>query len=157
MDTIVPAADTEIEHSPGAAARSLTLRPARRPRRSTFYDLTFKELETWLVDQGEPAFRAKQLGLLLPQKASPGATHKQTGLAIRSGILQFQVVGLDATEYALACFFLGEPDTPLDPRQITTRPRNLLQPFQLVGQLHFALQKDPALGNLYGELLVQKV
>jgi hypothetical protein len=104
-----------------------------------------------------PAYDAKRLGLPLPQKASPGATHTQTGLPIRSGILRFQVEGLDATEYAIACFFLGDPDTPADPRQPATLPQNLLQPFQLVGRLRFALQQDPALGNLYGELVVETV
>jgi hypothetical protein len=64
---------------------------------------------------------------------------------------------MDTTEYAIACFFLGDPDTPVNPRQVATFPRNLLQPFQLLGRLRFALQMDPALGNLYGELVVEKV
>ena len=76
--------------------------------------------ETFLVDSGTeittfPAALARSLGLPLPLKASPGAVHAQTGLEIRSGFLRFQVVGMDATEYALACFFLGDPNTPPPP------------------------------------------
>jgi hypothetical protein len=35
-------------------------------------------------------------------------------------------------------------------------PRNLLQPFSLLDQLRFTLDKDPGLGNLYGELVIEK-
>jgi hypothetical protein len=104
-----------------------------------------------------PASEAKRLGLPFPQQANPGAIHTQTGLVIRSGVLRFRIVGMDATEYAIACLFLGDPDTPPDPRQAASLPRQLLQPFQLLDHLRFMLQKDPALGNLYGELVLEKV
>jgi hypothetical protein len=104
-----------------------------------------------------PAYDAKQQGLPISRKANPDATHTQTGLSIRSGVLRFRIVGMDATEHAIACLFLGDQDTPPDPRQAATLPRKLLQPFQLLDQLRFTLQKDPALGNLYGELVVEKV
>ena len=58
-----------------------------------------------------PAFRAKQLGLPMPQRASRGATHTQTGLEIRSGLLRFRIIGMDLTEYAASRFFLGDPNT----------------------------------------------
>jgi hypothetical protein len=64
---------------------------------------------------------------------------------------------MDATVYAIACFFLGDPDTPADPGQPATVPPSLLQPLQLLGRLHFAMQKDPSLRNLYGELVVETV
>ena len=104
-----------------------------------------------------PAHEAKQFGIPLPQSPSPGATHAQTGLAIRSGLLRFRVLGMDLTEYVVPCLFLGDPDTPPDPRQPATFPRKLLQPFSLLGRLRFTLDKDPALGNLYGELVIEKI
>jgi hypothetical protein len=84
--------------------------------------------ETFRVDSGSemstmPAYRARQLGLPIPQKAAPGATHTQTGLAIRSGYLRVKVVGMDPNEYAVPCFFLGDPTTPSDPNAPSaTRP-----------------------------------
>jgi hypothetical protein len=102
------------------------------------------------------AYRAKLLGLPLPQRPSPGAVHAQTGLACRSGLLRFRVVGLDPTEYFVPCLFLGDPDTPPDPRQAASLPRKLLQPFALLDRLRFTADKDPARGNMYGELVVEK-
>jgi hypothetical protein len=102
-----------------------------------------------------PAYLAKKRHLPSPQRATAGARHVQTGLAIRSGILSFRIVGMDATEYAVACLFLGDPDNPPSP-QAPIAPK-LLQPFQLLGQLRFVFEKDPALGNAYGELVIEKV
>jgi hypothetical protein len=72
--------------------------------------------ETFRVDTATdittfPAHRAKRLNLPIPIKAATGATHTQTGLEIRSGLLDFRTHGMDATEYAVACFFLGDPLT----------------------------------------------
>lgn len=103
-----------------------------------------------------PAYEAKQLGIPVPSAASPGAVHAQTGLPIRSGLFRFRVAGMDPTEYAVPCFFLGDPDTPPDPRQPRTYPRNLLQPLSLLDRLRVTLDKDPALGNLHGEVVVEK-
>ena len=103
------------------------------------------------------AYDAKRLGLPMPANAAPGVVHAQTGLEIRSGILRFRINGMDATEYAVFCLFLGDPDTPPDPLQKAALPRKLLQPLQLVDKLKFTEQKDPALGNLYGELVIEKV
>jgi hypothetical protein len=103
-----------------------------------------------------PAFDAKQMGLPLPAQPSLGVTHAQTGLAIRSGLLRFRIDGMDATEYTVACFFLGDPDTPSSPSQMARLPRALLQPFQLVDRLRFILDKDPMAGSLYGDLVIVK-
>jgi hypothetical protein len=103
-----------------------------------------------------PAYDAKQLGLPLPQQANAGAVHTQTGLVIRSGFLRFRVGGMDQTEYPVPCLFLGDPDTPPDSARPALLPRNLLQPLALLDWLRFTLEKDPALGNLYGELVVEK-
>jgi hypothetical protein len=102
-----------------------------------------------------PAYEARRLGLPIPQKAA-GATHVQTGLAIRSGILRFRIVGMDPTEYVVPCLFLGDPDTPPDASRLATLPRMLVQPFALLGQLRFTVDRDPATGTLYGELVVEK-
>src|SRR4051794_21809733 len=72
--------------------------------------------EEFRVDTGTdvstfPAHLGKQLNLPMPIRAARGATHAQTGLEIRSGVLRFQIDGMDATEYVVPCFFLGDPDT----------------------------------------------
>lgn len=118
--------------------------------------------EEFRVDTGAdlttfPAYDAKQLGIPIPGSPAAGVTHTQTGLEIRSGILRFRIDGMDATEYAIFCLFLGDPDTPPNAAQKATLPRKLLQPLQLVDRLRFTEQKDPTLGNLYGEMVIEKV
>jgi hypothetical protein len=117
--------------------------------------------ETFRVDTGTdlttfPAYLARQLDLPMPARAAAGAVHVQTGLEIRSGILRFQVAGMDATEYVVPCLFLGDPTTPPDLSRPALIPSKLLQPFHLLEHLRFTLRKDPAVGPLYGELLVEK-
>jgi hypothetical protein len=102
-----------------------------------------------------PAYDAKQLSLPMPQKAAAGAVHSQTGLEIRSGFLQFQIVGMDQTEYVTPCLFLGDPNTPAI-GQRATLPRKLLQPLALLDQLRFTMDRDPRAGTLDGELLIEK-
>ena len=76
-------------------------------------------------------------------------------LAIRSGILRFRIAGMDQTEYAVGCLFLGDP-AARPSGGTATFPRKLLQPFQLLDHLRFAAVKDPAIGTLYGEMVVEK-
>lgn len=103
-----------------------------------------------------PAYRAKFLGLPMPTNASPGVTHVQTGLEVRSGVLRFQIVGMDQTEYAAPCLFLGDTTVSPIPSSFATSPRKLLQPFALLDHLRFVIEKDPATGSLYGDLVVEK-
>src|SRR5262249_17241700 len=115
--------------------------------------------DSFRVDTGTelttfPAYEAKQLGLPIPLRANPGATHTQTGLEIRSGVLRFRVVGLGPDEYSIACLFLGDPNCPPDPSR--PEPRKLLQPFQLLDWFRFFADKDPAIGSLHGELVLEK-
>jgi hypothetical protein len=84
-----------------------------------------------------------------------GATHVQTGLEIRSGVLRFPVEGMDHTEYAVPCLFLGDPDRPLA-GSVAILPRKLLQPLALVDHLRFSTEKDPASTAIYGYMLVEK-
>lgn len=118
--------------------------------------------ETFRVDCGSemttmPAYRARQLGLPLPQRAAPGATHTQTGLAIRSGWLRAKVAGMDGTEYAFPCFFLGDPNTLPDPNAPPTMiPRNLLGLSGVIDQIRIAFDGDPTPGALYGNLVVER-
>jgi hypothetical protein len=117
--------------------------------------------ENFLINTGTevttfPAYRAKTLGLPIPQHSSAGVGHKQTGLEVRSGVLRFRIPGLDASEYAVNCFFLGDPDTPPDPNVPAAFPRKLLQPFQLLDHLRFNADKDPSDGTAYGTLTVEK-
>src|SRR5262249_1567357 len=50
-----------------------------------------------------PAHEARQLNLPMPVQASVGASHTQTGLEIRSGLLRFRIEGMDLTEYVVPC------------------------------------------------------
>jgi hypothetical protein len=116
--------------------------------------------ERFRVDSGTeittfPAFVAKQMGLPVPINPAP-VRHNPTGLEIRSGMLRFRIDGMDQTEYGLACLFLGDPGVAANPAQPATFPRKLLQPLALIEQLRFSTEKDPAIGSLYGELVVEK-
>ncbi len=116
--------------------------------------------EMFRVDTGTeittfPAYEAKQLGLVVPARPA-SVRHKQSGLEVRSGMLRFRIIGMDQTEYAVACLFLGDPNVARSPTQPTTGPRKLLQPFALLNQLRFAIERDPVAGSVYGELIVEK-
>jgi hypothetical protein len=89
------------------------------------------------------AYNARQMGLPLPQHPSP-ITHEQTGLEVRSGFVCCRVVGLDPTEYAFPCFFLGDPDTPPDPNAPPARlPRPLLGLSGVVDKIRWTFDATP--------------
>jgi hypothetical protein len=102
-----------------------------------------------------PAFRARQLNLPIPLRAASGASHNQTGLEIRSGLLRFRIEGMDATEYAAACFFLGDPQTPPTGRPAAW-PRKLLQPLALLDHLRFIFEKNATVSAPHGEMIIEK-
>lgn len=102
-----------------------------------------------------PAYDAKNLGLPMPAKATPGVTHNPTGLEIRSGLLRFQIIGMDTTEYTVSCLFLGDPDVPPEPNQAAL-PRNLFQPFSLLDQLRFLFDRNSSPTAIYGIMTVEK-
>jgi hypothetical protein len=116
----------------------------------------------FLVDSGAeittvPAWLARRLDLPMPQAATRLARHAQTGLALRSGLLRFRILGMDQTEYATACFFLGDPAVRPGPNAPAgLLPRKLLQPLHLLDRLRFTADKDPAAGMPYGSVVVEK-
>lgn len=101
-----------------------------------------------------PAYRAKQLDLPMPPQAS-AARHVQTGLEVRAGLLRFRIDGMDATEYAVSCFFLGDPNQPPSGKPPTT-PRKLLQPLALLDQLLFSFNKNATPAAPHGEMIIEK-
>src|SRR5262245_7874102 len=72
--------------------------------------------ETFRVDTGSdicsmPAWYAKSLNLPIPQQAVTATLTTPMGqvqVAVRSGYLRFKVDGMDQTEYAVPCQFLGD-------------------------------------------------
>jgi hypothetical protein len=77
-------------------------------------------------------------------------------LEIRSGVLRFQIVGMDPTEYVTTCLFLGDPASPALLSTPASQPKKLLQPFALVNDLRFVFDKDSTSGSLYGDVIVEK-
>ncbi len=128
------------------------LRLRLRDAGGSWHDETFR-VDTATDLTTVPAYNAKQFGLPMPPMAA-GITHLQTGLAVRSGYLRFQIIGLDATEYVVPCFFLGDPDTP--PMGLPGKlPRNLLQPLALLKQLRFTLDDNSTSSAPHGLLIVE--
>ena len=75
-----------------------------------------------------------------------------------TGVLRFKIVGMDQTEYQLACLLLGDPNArPSVNAPAGIVPRKLLQPLQLLDVLRFEMKKDPAAGLAYGMMVVEKV
>lgn len=102
-----------------------------------------------------PASLAKRMDLPTPRKAAPGAIHTQTGLEIRAGLLRARIVGLDGTEFAFPCFFLGDPGAPPSVRQAATPPRRLLGLSGVVDKLRIVFDGTPTLSALYGNLILE--
>jgi hypothetical protein len=119
------------------------------------------QLVTFRVDSGSemttlPASLARQLDLPMPLHSVPNLVHAQTGLEISAGLLRAQVVGMDGTEYAFPCYFLGDPDTPPDPRQPARLPRNLLGLTGVVDRIRIAFDGKPTPTAAHGVMVVEK-
>src|SRR5437899_6322048 len=77
----------------------------------------------FLVDSGTEmttmaAAEAKRRNLPIPKRPVSGLSFQ--GQEVRCGLLRARIVGMDATEYAFPCYFLGDPSVP------ALRARNLL-------------------------------
>jgi hypothetical protein len=105
-----------------------------------------------------PAYRAQQLYLPMPLQPL-SVTHDQTGLEVRSGHLRCRVVGMDRTEYAFPCFFLGEPHLRPDPNAPRSKTaRNLLGLSGVVDKISILFDGRPVPPHaLYGNLIVEKL
>jgi hypothetical protein len=117
--------------------------------------------EAFLVDSGAemttmPAWLARQLDLPMPQRAAPGAIHMQTGLEIRSGYLRVRVAGMDPTEYAFPCLFLGDPGTPIPAGRQPGLPRKLLGLPGVIDKIRILFDGMPTPGAPYGNLIAEK-
>ncbi len=119
--------------------------------------------EKFIVDSGTemttfPAARATQINLPIPLQPVRSAVHSQTGEVFRSGYLRVRVVGMDATEYAFPCFFLGDPNAPVPTTPGPTTPRKLLGLSGVINQISLDFDGTPAgPGAAYGFLTVEKL
>lgn len=123
-------------------------------------------LQTFRVDSGSdissmPAYRAKALGLPMPQRGiiTPLATPsgKQPTL-VRSGLLRLRVEGLSQYEHVIPCHFRGDPDAPPPPGVTANFPRNLLGLAGVVDKLRFTY--DGSLTSPitpFGRLIVEEI
>jgi hypothetical protein len=123
--------------------------------------------EPFLVDTGSnlssmPASRARALDLPIPQAAVALPVNTPVGqvqMMVRSGLLRFQVEGMDATESVVPCHFLGDPDQAQDPHATPARlPRNLLGLAGVIDKLRFTFDGAPVSAAApYGNLIVEKI
>jgi len=116
----------------------------------------------FLVDSGSEmttmsAFEARRLDLPIPQVATRGAVHVQTGLEIRSGYLSVRVRGMDAAEYALPCLFLGDPAAAVRSAPAGAFSRRLLGLGGVVDKLRIFFDGTPGPSAPYGFLIVEKI
>jgi hypothetical protein len=108
----------------------------------------------FLVDTGTemttmPACRAAELDLPIPRRPARGLTMR--GQEVRVGLIRARIVGMDLTEYAFPCYFLGDPD-----HSPSTPVSNLLGLTGVVAQIHLGFDGTPLLGAVYGSLIVEK-
>jgi hypothetical protein len=120
------------------------------------------EQVVFLVDSGTemtsmPAAQARLLDIPLPVRPVVGLRYAQTGLDVRAGVIRVQVVGMDATEYVIPCYFLGDPSNPVSPTPAATALRNLLGLTGVVDKLRLSFDgKAVSAAAPHGKLVVEK-
>jgi hypothetical protein len=131
-------------------------------------DLKIKtNAQTWeqvvfLIDSGTemttmPAAQARLLDIPLPVNPVSGLRHGPTGLEVRAGVLRVQVVGMDATEYVIPCYCLGDPNNPVGPTAAATASRNLLGLTGVVDKVRLTVDgKSAGPAAPHGKLVVEK-
>jgi hypothetical protein len=123
--------------------------------------------QTFRVDSGSdissmPAWRAKVLGLAIPQAGISLPVNSAVGqvvMVVHSGLLRMKVEGMDQTEYVIPCHFRGDPDSPPDPSvPAAMLPRNLLGLSGVVDKLRITTDGTPVSESApYGLLIVEKI
>jgi len=123
--------------------------------------------QTFRVDNGSdisamPAWRAKGLGLPMPQNAVRVPVNTAAGqivMEVRSGLLRMRVDGMDATEYLIPCHFRGDPNSPPDPSvPLATLPKNLLGLSGVVDKLRIITDGTPLSATApYGVVIIEKI
>jgi hypothetical protein len=114
---------------------------------------TWQEL-TFLVDSGTemttlPSAEARKQDVPIPQRPVSGLTLH--GQEVRSGLLRARIVGMDPTEYAFPCYFLGDPDRP-SPSPV----KNLLGLSGVIDQVRLTFEGSPTAVAPFGVLVVEK-
>lgn len=119
-----------------------------RTSRGIWEPLTFR-VDTGTEMTTMPASTAKDLDLPIPKAPTRGlALH---GHEVRRGLLRARIPGLDATEYAFPCSFLGDPDVPMK------EPRNLLGLTGVIEKLRLTFDGTPSGMAQFGVLIVEKM
>ena len=123
--------------------------------------------QTFRYDSGAditamPAWRAKALGLPMPQAGVTLPVNTATGpvtMLVRSGLLRMKVDGMDQTEYVIPCHFRGDPDALPDPSvPVALLPKNLLGLSGVVDKLRMTTDGQPVSAAApYGLLIVEKI
>ncbi len=109
---------------------------------------------TFRVDSGTemttmPASTAKDLDLPIPKGPTRGLSLQ--GHEVRRGLLRARIPGLDSTEYAFPCYFLGDPDVP------SRDARNLLGLTGVIDKVRLTFDGTPSGIAPFGRLIVEKM
>ncbi len=108
----------------------------------------------FIVDPGTemttmPAELARMNDLPIPRQPVRGLSFR--GQEVRRGLLRARIPGLDSTEYAFPCYFLGAPHAPI------VDPKNLLGLTGVVNQIRLIFDGTPSISARYGQLIVEKI
>ena len=119
--------------------------------------------ETFRVDPGTemtslPAALARSLDLPMPIKPIPGGlVISGVRREVRAGLLRVQITGMNATEYVFPCYFVGDPDAPIDPNQPPRLPRSLLGLTGVVDKIRIVFDGTVAAGFPHGRMTIEKI
>jgi hypothetical protein len=109
---------------------------------------------TFLVDSGTEmttmsAAEARDCDLPIPKRPVRGLLFR--GQEVRPGLLRVRIVGIDATEYVIPCYFLGDPNVPVPD------PRNLLGLTGVIDNVRLIFDGTKSPSAPYGVLIVEKI
>jgi hypothetical protein len=115
--------------------------------------LNWQELP-FRVDSGTemtkmPALEARKLNLPILKRPVTGLILH--GQEVRSGLLRARVVGMDPTEFAFPCYFIGDPSLPP-----AAHARSLLGLTGVVNQIRLSFDGTSSAFATWGVLVVEK-